>query len=69
MVPAIRERLEDSYLAIRNNVDNMLSLVQAYRGRTSRLESVPLEFKLINNEANRMGITVDEILEAIKAAK
>jgi hypothetical protein len=69
MAPAIRERLGESYFRIRSNVENMLNIVQAYRGRTSRLETVPLEFKLLSDEAARTGATVEEILEAIKAAK
>lgn len=68
MLPGVRERLGDSYWNITQNTEQMLDAIRRYGGRVFHLESVPIEFKLIADEADRTGHSVVEILDLIKTS-
>jgi hypothetical protein len=69
-LPAIRDRLgEDRYSMIKANVGRMLEFAHLFKERLDKRATIPQEFQLLADEAVRTGLTVEEILEVIKAAK
>jgi hypothetical protein len=69
-LPSIRDRLgEDRYSMIKANVGRMLEFTHLFKERLDKRATIPQEFQLLAEEAVRTGLTVEEILETIKAAK
>ncbi len=69
MAPMLREKLGESYYRVVRNIGEMADTYSRFRRGQEHIESLPLEFRLLSNAANELGVGVSEIFDAFTKGK
>ncbi len=64
MLPRLREKMGDSYYRAVNMVQEMGDSYSRFRRGFEHMDSLPLEFRILSNAANELGVGINEIFDA-----